>query len=239
MFRWKYRNHRLIKTQSSIRELVFGLEDGIVSTGGAVIGIAAGTGDDRIVILSGTVIVIVEALSMAAGTFLSAKSMRQLLERRIRDEQAEIESRPEQEIKELQQIYRDRGFTDDEIKLLVKRVTTNKDVWLEEMTCKELGIGSGQLVKTRGAPAVMWIAYTLGGFVPIAPFIFLPINQAMLTAFCLSLIGLFAIGFWKAKVTQTSQLRGGLEMTIVAASAGVAGYLIGRLVGILTGIQIT
>jgi len=59
---------------ASIRELVFGLEDSLVSTLGAVTGIAAGTHRPDLVILSGLVILSVEAVSMAAGSFLSSKS---------------------------------------------------------------------------------------------------------------------------------------------------------------------
>ncbi len=57
-----------------IREIVFGLEDSLVSTLGAVVGIAAGAQDRYIVILSGIVLVAVEAVSMTAGSFLSSKS---------------------------------------------------------------------------------------------------------------------------------------------------------------------
>ncbi len=59
---------------SNIREIVFGLEDSLVSTLGALTGIAAGTQNAYIVILSGLVIVVVEALSMSAGSYLSSKS---------------------------------------------------------------------------------------------------------------------------------------------------------------------
>jgi VIT1/CCC1 family predicted Fe2+/Mn2+ transporter len=58
----------------SIREIVFGLEDSLVSTLGAVTGIAAGTQNAYIVILSGLVLISVEAVSMAAGSYLSTKS---------------------------------------------------------------------------------------------------------------------------------------------------------------------
>ncbi len=58
----------------SIREIVFGLEDSFVSTLGAITGIAAGTDSSYIVILSGLVIIAVEATSMAAGSYLSSES---------------------------------------------------------------------------------------------------------------------------------------------------------------------
>ena len=60
-----------------IREIVFGLEDGIVSTLGVLVGIAIGTNDRALVILSGLVVIFVESLSMAAGTYLSNKSQQE------------------------------------------------------------------------------------------------------------------------------------------------------------------
>jgi vacuolar iron transporter family protein len=224
---------------SSIRELVFGLQDGIVSTTGAVIGIAAGTGNHQVVILSGSVIIAVEALSMAAGTYLSSKSKRQLLERLIEDERREIEELPEEETEELRQMYLDRGYCQEEIELMVRHVTRDKNLWLEEMIHKELGIGTRQLEETGVGAVVMWFAYTLGGAVPIIPFIMLDIEMAMLVAFVGALFALFAIGVWKAKVTNNSVLRSGLEMMVISAAAGLVGYLIGRIVGVLTGIDVT
>ena len=61
-----------------VRSAVFGVEDGLVSTTGALTGIAAGTGDADVVVMAGLVIVVVEALSMAAGQFLSERAVHQL-----------------------------------------------------------------------------------------------------------------------------------------------------------------
>jgi len=67
-----------MNTKASLREIIFGLEDGIVSTLGVIIGIAVGTNNRFVVLLSGLVIIFVESLSMAAGTYLSNKSQLQL-----------------------------------------------------------------------------------------------------------------------------------------------------------------
>ncbi len=67
-----------MNSKTSLREIIFGLEDGIVSTLGVIVGIAAGTNSRFVVILSGLIIIFVESLSMAAGTYLSNKSELQL-----------------------------------------------------------------------------------------------------------------------------------------------------------------
>jgi len=61
-----------------LRSAMFGLEDGLVSTTGAVVGIAAGARDASVVLLAGTVVLAVEALSMGAGQFLSERAVHQL-----------------------------------------------------------------------------------------------------------------------------------------------------------------
>lgn len=58
----------------SMREIVFGLEDSLVSTLGALTGIAIGARSSYIVILSGLVLIAAESMSMAAGSYLSSKS---------------------------------------------------------------------------------------------------------------------------------------------------------------------
>lgn len=63
-----------MKTNFPVRETIFGLEDSLVSTLGVVVGVAAGTDSRYIVVLSALVVIVVESLSMAAGTYLSNKS---------------------------------------------------------------------------------------------------------------------------------------------------------------------
>ncbi|MDD4975502.1 MAG: VIT1/CCC1 transporter family protein [Bacteriovorax sp.] len=64
--------------QDYLRSLVFGFQDALVSTTGVVVGISAAIHDPRIIVLSALVTVSVEALSMAAGQYLSEKAVHEL-----------------------------------------------------------------------------------------------------------------------------------------------------------------
>lgn len=221
----------------SIRELVFGLEDGLVSTLGAVAGVAAGTNDSRIVILTGAVILVVESLSMAAGSYLSSKSHREFLQKRVEDERREIEKKPEQETEELRVMYRERGFTKEETDLVVNRITSDKDLWLEEMVAKELGIGKADLRSSKSHALVMGLAYVVGGSVPVLPYVVLPVRLALPLSILATVFALFFVGYWKGVVTRISRIKSGLEMIIIAATASGIGYLIGNLLGRFFGIH--
>ncbi len=61
-----------------LRSVMFGLQDGLVSTTGAVVGISAGVSEKAIIILAAFVVISVEASSMAAGEYSSEKAVHQM-----------------------------------------------------------------------------------------------------------------------------------------------------------------
>jgi vacuolar iron transporter family protein len=61
-----------------LRSALFGLQDGLVSTTGVVVGISTGVAQKEIVILAAFVAVTVEATSMAAGQYSSEKAVHQM-----------------------------------------------------------------------------------------------------------------------------------------------------------------
>jgi len=216
------------KISDSIRDIVFGLEDGIVSTLGVVIGIAEGSQNSRIVILSGIVVVLVESLSMAAGSYLSSKSQIEVLKEKIKEEKKSIEEKPREEIEELYEMYKDRGFTKEEIEIIVKRIVQDQELWLEEMKHKELGITDKQLESSKLNALYMGLSYVAGGILPVLPYFFLEIDQAVISSVVLAIIGLFIIGAGKTAITKNNWWKSGLEMTLVALGAAAIGYVIGK-----------
>lgn len=217
----------------SIRDIVFGLEDGMVSTLGVIIGIAEGSQSGFVVVLSGLVVIFVEALSMAAGTFLSAKSNKEVLEAKIRLEKREIEEKPDEEKRELIEIYKKHGLSDKEAHNVMQSVIKDKKMWLEEMKLHELGIADSQLENPKINAVFMWGSYVVAGFIPLSGFFFLPINFAVPLAVLFTIIALFIVGAGKTLVTKKSWFKSGLEMTAVALLAAALGFTIGKLVSYL------
>lgn len=221
----------------SLREIVFGLEDGVVSTLGAVTGIAAGTNNYYVVILAGFVVVFVESLSMAAGTFLSSKSEHEVQQRMLAEEAEEIEEQPEQEKQELVGFYTQRGYTPEEIDILVRRVTSDKKLWLEEMAHKELGIIPEEAHSYVRDALFMGISYILGGFIPLCAYFFLrDISLGITVSIVCSLIALFILGYVKGKLVHINKIRSGLEMMLVSLSAAGLGFVVGRIVSSIFGV---
>ena len=112
-------------------------------------------------------------------------------------------------------------------------ICSNEKAWLEFMMAFELKLSPIE----KSAPAksflTVLIATALGSIIPIIPFIFLSGNiaTAALASIMLSAIVLFIVGYYEAKITLGSLWRSGLEMLLIGLTAGLAGYLIGRVFG--------
>lgn len=61
-----------------LQSAMFGFNDALVSTTGVIVGVSTGTNNKQIVVLAGVVTILVEALSMGSGQYLSSRSAHQL-----------------------------------------------------------------------------------------------------------------------------------------------------------------
>ena len=225
-------HHGLGGTHVRLRDAVFGIQDGLISTMGALTGIAAGTHSAEAVVIAGFVIVVVESLSMAAGSYLSSKSQREYLERILREEEDEIKNDPEKERQEIWEMYRARGFAEEEIAIIARRLMSNPQLLLEDMAHKELGICPSAMEEPLGNAIVMGIAYVIGGFIPVLPYLLLPIEIGMPVSIAGTLLALFAFGGLKGRIVKQTWWRSGLEMLLIAGVAALVGFVIGQLVGL-------
>ncbi len=218
------------KTDTSLlREVVFGVEDGMVSTLGALLGIAVGSQSQFIAILSGSVIIAVESISMGVGSYLSSKSLKETKKRMLAEEKEEVENYPDEEEKELVEIYTKNGWSKKLALSMAKEARSKPRLMLNEMAVHELGIVRNEEEKPIRNGLIMGISYIVGGLIPLVSYIVLPISSATVSSIVFTGIGLFILGVGMTKFTKRSALRSGLEMLAIAGVASVIGYAIGSL----------
>jgi vacuolar iron transporter family protein len=221
-----------------LRELVFGLEDGLVSTMGVITGIASGTGLRVVVILSGLVVIFVEALSMAAGSFLSSKSEAELEKKMLEEELHEIRTEPEKERRELMEYYEQRGFSGPEASMITERFMADEGLLLEEMSHRELGIHPQRTENPLRNASVMWVAYMMGGIVPLIPYLLFDVARSTIVlSVGVTALALFLVGAAKGRVVGLGRARSGLEMALIGMGAGAIGYAVGAVAGHLLGLS--
>lgn len=215
----------------NVREIVFGFNDGSISTLALVAGVTGGAFARSQILVAGISGVIAGAISMAIGAYISSKSEMEHHQSEIRREKREIEDMPEIEREEIRQVYvKKANFTEEELNLIVNRITGDKKTWLDSMMKEELGLFEERFENPVKIGLIMLIAFTAGGLVPITPFLFTPTPQtSFLAASIMTLASLFAIGVWKTTFTDKNWLLSGAEMVFVGILAAAIPYLIGDL----------
>lgn len=225
-------HHQPVTVASTVlREIVFGMEDGMVSTMGAVTGIAAGLHEHFAVVLSGLVIVAVESISMAVGSYLSSKSEKEVDERKLHEELMELRETPDHEREELVEFYKKDGWPDKLAVEMAEAASRDEKLFLQEMAYRELGVMPEALENPVRNGAAMGISYVIGGAIPLLPYLVMSeVLHAIPVSIVATLVGLFSLGSYTASHSKRVWWKAGLEMLILAATAGFVGYGVGQLV---------
>ncbi len=223
-------HHQKSRILSVIREVVFGVEDGMISTLGVLVGIAVGTKTHFVVILSGFVVILVESISMGVGSYLSTKAVKEINKRKLKEEEIELKEWPEAEKKELVEMYIKDGWPLHFSKEMALVASKNKSLFLKEMAYREFNIHPEKLEKPLKGGISMFFSYIVGGTIPLLPYFFFPISSAIILSVGVTLIGLFILGCVTTKYTKRRWWKAGLEMFFVAGIAALVGYIVGVVV---------
>ena len=218
----------------TLRAAIFGVSDGLVSNAALVLGIAGATsgGDGSFVVLAGVAGLLAGAFSMAAGEYVSMRSQTEVLERQIELERAELEAMPEEEEKEIAAIYRGRGFAEAEAAAIAKQLMADPKIALETLVREELGLDPEELGSPWGASIGSFLAFAIGAFVPLLPFILLTGGTALAVSIGLTSLSLFAVGASVSLLTGRSALYSGARQLLIGIAAAGITYLIGSLIGV-------
>ncbi len=218
----------------TLRAVIFGVSDGLVSNTSLVMGITGASADPHIILLTGIAGLLAGSFSMAAGEYISMQSQRELYERQIALERAEMQAMPDEEQAELAAIYRTKGFSEEEAARVAARLFRDPDAALDTLIREELGLDPDQLGSPWGAAFGSLISFAIGAAIPVLPYLVLTGGAAFGASIILSLAAMFLVGLGISLLTGRSALFSGFrQMGIGAAAAGVT-FLVGRLIGVTT-----
>ena len=216
-----------LKESSSMRDFVFGYGDGINTSLGIAAGVGGADVSSDIIILAALVGMFTGAKAMAVQNYLAVKSHRELLTSEIEREKWEIENRREDEIKEIENIYKAKGFTGKDLEMIVNKITSDKKVWLDTMLNEELNLNLDIAGHPLKSAFRMFGSFLLGGMLPIIPFFFGTGLSPLLIAIGISVTTSFIVGAVKSRMANTSLLKGGIEMAGLGTGIALIGFGIG------------
>ena len=212
-----------------IRDFVFGMEDGLVSNLGLVLGVYVGGGNVFTIILAGAASMFAGAFSMSAGSYLSSKSQREVYEQEIRATKDNLMKNPRKCYLEMKSSLLKEGLGREEIGALFQKSSKYKhpEFVCNYMVQKKVGISKEKLEVPLKNASTMFLSFLLGSSFPLAPFLFLPLLPAAVTATVLTMAALFGVGWAKSLYTKLSWFKSGMEVVFIGFGAGLIGYLVG------------
>ena len=226
-----HKNHTYNFGADFIREFVYGGVDGGVTTFAVVAGATGAQFDAAVIIILGLANLVADGFSMSVGSYLSVKAELEKYRKIFNFEKWGVENIPEAEKNEIRDIYRKKGLSGSLLEEVVEVITSNKEVWIEEMMHGEF-----KMTPEKNSPLssgiYTFLSFLAIGAIPLLPFLVPGLGEqfgiSSFTLTCL-LTGLafIIIGFIKAYVNQSVKYWAILETLALGAAAALLAYYAG------------
>lgn len=228
--------------RARIREVVFGMQDGLLTTTGLTTGVATATAGAAVahttILIAGLAGALAGMVSMGSGAYLAAVAERDLNRAAIRRERAELASQPQEEHEEMVAILMARGVPPATAEDLSRELARFPILWEETHIEKELGIPSEGGAEPSHDALTMAVTFLVGAVVPIVPYTALTGAPAVVLSLTVSALALLAVGVAKSLVVGHSVWRGAGQVLGIGCAAALAGYLLGVLMPHVFGLRL-
>lgn len=218
------------KVEKYLPEYVYGSIDGIVTTFAVVAGAAGANLGINIVLILGLANLFADGLSMSIGSYLSKKSEQDSYRKHLRMEEWEIDNMPETERKEVEDIFREKGFQGKELEMVVNRITSDKKVWLDTMMKDELGLTVEKKSPVMAGASTL-LAFIVAGSIPLIAYWIAYSIETTTSPFSFSTLVTMTtfifIGYARTYVTQVGWLRSIAETLLLGTAAATVAYFLG------------
>lgn len=213
-----------------LRAGVLGANDGIMSTSGLILGVAASPGvTSATILVAGVAAVVAGSISMAGGEYTSVSAQRDSEKAALEVERKELAENPEGELRELAWFYEQKGISPT-LAIQVAEELTAKDA-LKAHAEAELGIDSEHHVSPMQAALSSFVAFAIGGLLPLLA-VSGPWTAYRIQATVISVVAALVLtGYVGAKIGGARSGRGIIRnLTVSLMTMGIT-YAIGHLVG--------
>ncbi|KAM3570727.1 hypothetical protein VYU27_007226 [Nannochloropsis oceanica] len=227
-----------------VKSMIFGGLDGILTSFAIVAGAAGGGLPVEVVMVLGFSNIFADAFSMGMGEYLSSKAHNEFVLKEKERESWELQNFREGEIKEMIDIYVERGMEADDAEDVVRKMSKYDNFFVNVMMVEELGLQvpdpDDDIVKEG---VVMFLAFAGFGAMPLLGYALIPLcfphfgPKALFNVACIvTALTLFVMGAVKSKFSTRGWLHSGMEMLVLGGVCALMAYEIGHLVSSLVGV---
>ena len=213
-----------------VRDVVIGMADGLTVPFALAAGISGAVNAVHIVVTAGIAEIAAGSVAMGLGGYLAARSEMEHYHSELKREEREIVDLPDVEEREIADLFKAYGLTDEEVAPAVAGLKRNPVAWRDFMMKFELGLEQPDPKRAVQCATTIAISYVVGGLVPLAPYMILnDSNTALGWSVVVTLIALAVFGFVKGHFTGVSRLRSGVQTVVVGGLAAAVAFFLARL----------
>ncbi|WP_316858490.1 VIT1/CCC1 transporter family protein [uncultured Cohaesibacter sp.] len=230
--------HNLGQVQEFLKQIVYGGNDGIVTTFAIVAGFAGAQAEGAgqigaiAVMVFGLANLFADAVSMGLGEFLSTRSQRDLYNKQREFVLRELETHPDQEFVELMQMMTERGLSESSARKIADEIIKSPELVADLMMNYELEMHDMRQVSPAMDGLVTFLSFVFFGVVPLIPYLLMQANDMSfvlsITATFLALTGLGILRWWS---TREGVIRCVGETILVGGACALVAFAVGAIVG--------
>src|ERR1044072_6608481 len=221
----------------TVRDVVIGMSDGLTVPFALAAGLTGAINSAGIIVTAGLAEIAAGSIAMGLGGDLAARSDDAHYAKEREREKREVIKIPEEEMREVAQVFRSYGLSPQESAPIVEALSQDPKKWVDFMMRFELGLEKPDPKRALASALTISGSYAVGGLVPLLPYIAaaifknITVFKALLLSVTLTLLALLVFGFIKGRYTGTRPLRSALQTALIGSLAAGAAFLIARLIG--------
>lgn len=214
-----------------VRDVVIGMSDGLTVPFALAAGLSGAVDNSHIVVVAGLAEIAAGSIAMGLGGYLAAKSDAEHYASERQREAREVEEIPEEEAREVQNVFADYGLSREESGPVVQALTRKPKQWVDFMMRFELGLEEPDPKRAVQSALTIAASYIAGGFIPLSPYMALhSARQALGWSVLVTLIALGVFGYIKGRFTGARAGRSAAQTIVIGGLAAGAAFLLARLI---------
>jgi VIT1/CCC1 family predicted Fe2+/Mn2+ transporter len=214
-----------------VRDIVIGMADGLTVPFALAAGLSGADTTTRIIVVAGLAEIAAGSIAMGLGGYLAAKNDADHYASELRREEREVEEIPEEEAREVLEVFETYGLTHAEAVPIVCSLRQRPKQWVEFMMRFELGLEEPDPKRAPRSALTIAGAYIAGGLIPLAPYMLLSsAYSALMASVAATLVALAIFGAIKGHYTGMPRLSSAVRTVVIGGLAAAAAFGIARLV---------
>lgn len=215
----------------AVRDIVIGMADGLTVPFALAAGLTGAVVATGVVVTAGLAEIAAGSIAMGLGGYLAARNDADHYASELRREQREVEEIPEEEAREVLEVFETYGLTHAEAVPIVNSLRQRPKQWIDFMMRFELGLEEPDPKRAPRSASTIAGAYVAGGLIPLAPYMLMgDVYSALIASVVATLLALAIFGAVKGHYTGMPRFSSATRTVLIGGLAAAAAFGIARLV---------